>query len=437
MIKNILIFIFLLSCEKNSKSSYSEGEMYAPVLVPENISSPSDKVYFLLGNRRIDNIEGLNLSLSLPALNGKYLEMVQGGVLQIKESFGTLVSSNKFEKGKKPNLRYRKEGNLIIPRDYSTQAMISSYFQFSTVLANLAKISGINADEFLQKSGKIKILFEPQITLDSKNSEVSLVPKLNAAYVTGQKQFILYQRSASEDAPLAQNLQVIGHEFGHAVFEQIFYQNNVGSCESGEAIADQVSSKRLLSEYAMSGFNEGFADILSFTLVGSTNLLASSINISELAEKRNFSTVSYKFTNLYSAESLLDGSQGAPESCSSSFYCIGTLFAKSVFQAMQANGIDISSKDSRGSYTTELVNSLKTALSTMKLNHESGKMSLPSVYSCPVREPSIENDSKLTNAFLLSIVEGMPAARRTALCQALSENFELEGFNTEARKACN
>ncbi len=54
-------------------------------------------------------------------------------------------------------------------------------------------------------------------------TEASVSIKLNAAYLPGQSQFLLFQRSAIEQIPLAANLQVISHEFGHAVFDYVLF----------------------------------------------------------------------------------------------------------------------------------------------------------------------------------------------------------------------
>ncbi len=97
-------------------------------------------------------------------------------------------------------------------------------------------------------AGRITAFFEPQITQEKGASSVAASMKLNAAYVPGQHQFLLFQRSGIENVPLAANEVVLAHEFGHAVFDYSFYRN------------DGEQKSRFASEYAMRGLNEGFAD---------------------------------------------------------------------------------------------------------------------------------------------------------------------------------
>jgi hypothetical protein len=165
-------------------------------------------------------------------------------------------------------------------------------------------------------------LFEPTLDLETSGISGSVSAKRNAAFVPGQGQFVLFERSRSERVPLAANLQVVSHEFGHAIFDYTFF-DNAFSANSPYA-----------GNFVVAGLNEGIADFTSFLWSRSGDVLSGSLSGIGAVAERNF----VKSTFVLSDASSL---------CSGGFYCLGTLFARSLWQVtvdlpQQASALNLS-----------------------------------------------------------------------------------------------
>ena len=375
-----------------------------------------------------------NFLKDLKQLDGDYLKIVRGGELTINEIAGSQINSDKFEGEASPNLRFDVADGVVIPRDYSTLALISSYYQYEQVFANLEKVTGIKVQDFVAKSGKFKALFEPTLKLVTEsNTQVASI-KLNAAYVSGQKQFVLFQRSAVEKVPLAANLQVIMHEFGHALFEQTFFKNQTRVCNSKSPNSDTHFPGRLEQEIAIRGFNEGFSDLMSFGLVGSTDILRASIDIEDKADQRDFSKQRFVYSDLGSDDPV------RAKLCTGGFYCIGTLFAHSIYQAMQTLNIDTNNFEARSGMTSQVTAAVAKIQDTLKTLP-------PDIYPPPHSSVSSCGSGfggdggkayvgQVSGAFLNAFVTNIPDASKKAVCDAFVKNFGEMGFPLVARKVC-
>ncbi|WP_148697723.1 hypothetical protein [Silvanigrella aquatica] len=416
----IFVFILLEGC---SKKVTAPGPPYSAHVIQMNSMQPSQNYSDApTYNFQTGTFTWLQ---NLDQLDGNYFKFIFGGVLTANYVSGSLVSAKSFSQSKSLNLRYKVINGVVVPKDYSTMAMLFSYYQLDTIANNIQTMTGYSMDTIKQKYGKINIFFEPKIELVNDGSTIEASTKLNAAYAPGAHQFIMYQRSTLENVPLAANLQVVAHEFGHSIWELAFDGGQAPDCD------------RLNLEYAIRGLNEGFADMHSYTLTGSTNVLQNSINIENIPSQRNFSAITFKYDDISGGKADADSNSGNP--CTQSFYCIGTLFANALFNA-QANNTSptyvqnsLTGTTGRGAFMTMITTALQATKAGM-LN--SGNLPDPSTIKftdfCRP-SPGDSNNStyngRILGTFFNSFLKQIPlGATRTQICKQLEDNFGTTGF---------
>ena len=395
--------VLALSCATCSEQTYKLSAPYKAVVLAFTGTDTNGKALYALTEKTFRTLTDFN------SLDGTYVTMKRGGTLSIKEINGSIVSSENFEGGKAPGLRYNVKSGVATALDYSTLAMLSAYYQLDEIYSTIEDKTGITPASLQANlpGGKHTMLFEPEIKLTGNGSEITAGFKLNAAFSPTDKKFLLFQRSPIENVPLAANFQVLTHEFGHYVFDYSFY--------SGTYNADN----RWNDEWAMSGINEGFADFLSWTFTDSTDILRSSIPIDEVADERDFGQSTFTYTDLSSPDQ---------SACAGEFYCVGTLFARSIYQTQKALSGSITKK----AMATGVIESLKKcqsdmnalATSIMPAKKDRDLLSYSETYAY---------DGKVIGGFLRVFVQNAPATVKSELCNALKNNFGTAGFPTAAR----
>jgi hypothetical protein len=383
----------LAACSSSSDTSLSKP-FKAQVITYLAPDDPEDAGSFKLATREFSTLN------SFDALSGDFVKIVRGGALSIKSMNGSLVASDGFAGGSSPALRYRVEKNTAIPRDYATLAMLSAFYQFDHIFSTMEDTIGVDPDEFLEVLGtpRMKVLFEPEISLSTDSTSASQVDKLNAAFVPTAKQFLLFQRSPLEAIPLAASLQVLSHEFGHAVFDYSFFG---GQTDPDDGLAD---------EYAISGINEGFADFMSYTYCHSADILAGSFASKSMTADRNFLKTTFTYDTLEDENN---------DECSGSFYCIGTLFARALYNTKAA----LTSVTQK-----EFEQTLITALKTTKAAMTTRRATL-----LPTRSSHDEN-GQILGLFFSSLIPILPTTWTSDLCQNLISEFGDVGFPASARE---
>lgn len=407
-LKKLFLLIFLLpsGCQEKEKAV---GPPYSAIvlqLIPLSATQArSEAPQYKYDKATFSTLEDLD------NLAGTYFQMQQGGKLTAKYITGSIVFAKNFEQTKNVNLRYKVIDGTVSPKDYSTAAMLSAYYQYDTVIKNIETMTGFSPSAIKEKFGTIKIFFEPTIQLDSDSSTTQSSGKLNAAYVPGAHQFLLFQRSTLEKIPLSGNLQVITHEMGHAIWELAFDNGNTPDCN------------RINQEYSIRGLNEGFADLLSYTLSGSSDILKNSIDLSGTSTQRNFSIISFKYKDISGGKAETENSI-----CQNSFYCIGTLFANAIYNAQKNSGHDVTTLTGR----SELMKIVTNAIKTTKNNMSS---TLPAANFTDFCSPS-SGDSKNTtynasilDSFFKAFLDSMSAgAVKDNICSNLKTNFGTDSF---------
>jgi len=389
-----------------SSCSYESFSMTSPfkaVVLAFTGTDAEGRAQFALTERTFRTLTDFN------NLDGTYANMKRGGKLKIKNINGSIVSADSFEGGEKPALRYKVKSGVASALDYSTLAMLSAYFQIDEIYSTVEDKLGL-APSLLQAKlpgGKHTILFEPEIKMTGNGSEISAGIKLNAAFSPTDKKFLLFQRSPIEKVPIGANFQVLTHEFGHFVFDYSFYGGNVDE------------KNRWADDWALSGFNEGFADFVSWSFTGSSDILRSSIDIEDFADERDFAKTSFTFENLNAKE---------PTACTGQFYCVGTLFARSLYHTWTALKDTVSTKDMASGVIETLkkckaeLDSMSTSILPAEVNRDDLKY--PETY---------QYDGKVAGSFLRAFVLHAPPAWKAELCIAFKNNFGTSGFPTVAR----
>jgi hypothetical protein len=417
VIQLALLGLVSTSCGKQSAPS-PNGPPYKAVVVALTGVDNSGSAKFALEERTFPALKDLN------NLDGTYLRILRGGALTVSEVNGSIVAADSFSGGESPKLRYTLDGEVVLASDYSSLAMLSGYYQMDYIYSKVLDVLGIEPSKLQEKlpGGKHTVLFEPQIVFKFDSASGSAGIKLNAAFSPKDKQFLLFQRSGIENIPLAANLQVISHEFGHSVFDYSFF----------EGIYDE---KNYLGEtFALRGLNEGWADFVSWNFTKSADILRSSINIAEIANERHATKTTFTWSDV-----VLQSLGGAPTDktsgygeCSSSFYCIGTIFARSLIQAKT----ELSSIDEK-TFANGILVSLQSAQADMNAQAAANPAITPVATSDDSASPNTSTDwirqGQFTGGFLRAIVKNSPASFQATLCKKFSDNFPGDGFSDTAR----
>lgn len=386
-----------------SEHKFSMSAPYKAIVLSFTGNDANGKAEFALTEKTFRTLTNFN------ELDGTYFNLRRGGKLSIKEVNGSIVASDSFSGGESPDLRYQVKSGTAVALDYSSLIMLSAFYQLDEVYSTLEEKIGIVPSDVqsIMAGGKHTVLFEPEIKLTKQGSDISAGLKLNAAYSPADKKFLLFQRSPIEAVPLAANFQVVTHEYGHFVFDYSF--------QGGKYDAEN----RWNDEWALNGINEGFADFISWIFTDSSDILRASIEIDSLADERDFVKTTFVFSDLAGAD---------PAACKGDFYCVGSLFARSLYETYQALKNTISKKD----MAVGTISSLKKCQEAMNSMPESILPPKADTTSM-TREQIFQRDGKITGAFLRAFVNNAPVAWKSDLCTAFKKNFSTTGFPAAAR----
>ncbi len=363
---------------------------------------------FELAERELTTVDDLN------RLSGRYFTLRRGGTLTARDVAGSIVLDAEFNNGKSPDLRFDIVDGVVVALDYSTLAMLTASYQLEQVMLSLERTIGVSADS-ITADGTYELLYEPTFRQQG-DVDATVQIKFNAFYLPGARQFGLARRSRFEEVPLSANRCVLAHEFGHALFEIAFFGNLAEDCDENAQNSDPLFTGRLSTEYAMRGMNEGFADIISFANTGGIDVLSGTGFSSD--DRALIGTV-FNFPDR--------------SNCDGEFYCIGTLFARSLFEAFVADGNDQTSEEARGLLGQDVFEALSNARAMMI-----ARADLPSPSSAIRACESESNDgydAEVVSSFLGAFVESLAPARRASVCARFTENFE-SAFSEAAKSGC-
>jgi hypothetical protein len=301
--------------------------------------------------------------------------------------------------------RLRDVDGVGVPRDITSLQVISAYHSLREVIAAVPELTGEDASVILPDRG-----FEVWVHPKLDDGNVSQEMTANAFYISPFDVFGLVAIDPIEKLPVGAAQPVLAHEFGHHLFYRSFGLAD-GDCDP--ANHDEHAPGRLSVEPAIQGMNEGFGDLVSFAVTGVSNAVAD-VFPGKLSSER---AVDVRLPN------ALVFRFGDNE-CEGDFYCIGTLFTRSLVQASVMRGEDLTVRDVRMALVRDAFHAVAEVPPVLR-ERFSG--------SC---DPLSLINPNVVSAYLGTFVAHLPEASRATVCARFIENFGDLAFLPDDRGAC-
>lgn len=176
------------------------------------------------------------------------------------------------KKGNKVKIDYYIENGTVIGKNFDSIAMLSIAYSFEQIYDFWGQYGFTHSD-----LGHANIYYNTKFVSKKKSRRITVTERLNAAYLNGYGDFLIFKSSDIEELPLKANIGVLAHEMGHLIFDLQFYQREMNFKEYGS----------LRSKTQISGMNEGWADFSSWLLTRKESLLfTESLNTPSFQERR-------------------------------------------------------------------------------------------------------------------------------------------------------
>jgi len=399
------------------------GFYRAYILAPDEKILKEDELSFAFKAVELPKI------INLKNLQGELLENFSYGLID----FSAKVPMNKFRDYKRIEVLYGEDQNgILIPKNYKTLVMFTSYWSFHQIFKQLKSYVGLTIKELLNKrqSGPLRIMYEPQVQVitisEAAEEESKLLVKqeLTAAHIPFSNWFIAYRSSKEENLPFIMNLQVWAHEFSHLLFSYFFFGMGkpVSRCDFYTA------------SFVVDAINEGLADFFNFLITGSADILGATIQDRSLSKLRDFRQPEFSYMDF---EFSLTG---GPSKCKgiASIYCLGTLFAhalltsqeilQSHFQKMDKKYFSLAIFKSLSS-TRKRMENKSLAFKNVLLVTESSKCAI-SYEKLKMNDILIQFKREFRE-FVLALIEGMPEDYQKIMIVNFSELFPQHNFSYE------
>lgn len=410
----------------NKLDKYPEGiPIQADVLSLDSasVNDIGDEPKFVYGPKTFPQMNNLS-NLSSPRF-----QMLQGGDLEVREAVGSVITSSEFSGYTIPEIAYRNVNGVVKPSDSKSLLLLSASYQFDTLIDKIESLTGSTPQQFFDGFNTFSVLFHPSVVLRESDEQTRKYENTNAAYVAGVKQFALFSVGKDERVSMTFNPQIISHEFGHAIFEKYFFNNKYERCNTSEFRTEKLFPGRIENEYSIKGLNEGFADFVSFVWTGSSNILESSLGPQLITTERNFSRAKFNYDDFSSKEG---------EICQGRFYCVGTLWAKTLLDVFSSRSLDPKNSEQRQQFLREVVSLLPKVGAALR--DSEGKV-LPDpdekTSGCVNRDSlSPMMDGDVLTAFFVALLNSTDPAVKKSYCTAIINNFGTSGFPISSRKVC-
>jgi hypothetical protein len=304
--------------------------------------------------------------------------------------------------------RLRDVDGVGVPRDMTSLQVLSAYHAFREVIAVLPELTGGDASAIVPQRG-FEVWVQPRLEL----GPVSLEMTANAFYASPLDAFGLVGIDPIEKLPVGAVPPVLAHEFGHHLFYRSFGHAD-GACDRDDT--DPRAPGRFSHEAAIAGFNEGYADLVSFAVTGVTNPIADVLPLDSAGER----TIDVRLPGATVFR------YGGAE-CGGEYYCVGTLFARSLVEAALLRGEDVADRAVRMSLAREAFRIASEVPALLR------QRSWPATKPC---EGSGQIDSAIVSAFLGAFVTQVPVAWRASVCARFADNFGDTGFGANDRSMC-
>jgi hypothetical protein len=264
---------------------------------------------------------------NLREMDGELAVLKGDAALNITSEIGEIVTSKDPDSlyssiGKSVNLDYVVEGDVAIPRNFQSMAMLSIYYHYERIFLFWRDNLGLKLSDF----GKLRLFMNPRIEANSGNVSVSQVIKVNAAFLPGPRDFWFFKTSPLEEIPINMNLGVLAHEFGHAAFDVAFAEKDSTFYEI-DTNSEAPSHGNEAKSIKLSAFNEGLADYFSWMVTGKLTEFGESLAV--LGTER---VMPVKWTLSKLEQDVTD------RICSGGFYCFGSLFSSALYEIANLDG---------------------------------------------------------------------------------------------------
>ncbi|MEN9529468.1 MAG: hypothetical protein RI932_1341 [Pseudomonadota bacterium] len=426
LIKTFFGFVLcLVSSSCGNELSHPSKPYRAEVIdhVPKTMANSEG---WTVATRELTTLEDID------SLQSPYFSVNLGGQIKISSNVGSLVSAQLDSDSSRAKLRYAINNGVIVPRDTSSLLALSSFYAFEKTLKALKLSTGLEPQTLKDKlNGAFNVYFEPAIVENQGTNRAVYTLKFNAAFNPENNQFYLFRRSEIETIPFSANIKVIAHEFGHSLFKTSFHENKSENCSSTDEAAvaarreDKFFPGRWNLEYAISGINEGFSDFHSYIVSGSTNVFA---ELAPQITNSNRSLTGPKFTF---------SQLGSDSICSGRFYCIGTLFARALYNVAQQYS---NNQTELMAFSRRVYAALEKSQEFMRKPPAADIIPYPTqdVMNCSRRDkPVLTYDGAITSSFLASFLQSFAAGEeKKLLCANLTELFGTVGFAPKVRLVC-
>ena len=246
--------------------------------------------------------------LDVASVSGSLGRVEAGATLDISSDIDEIIKSTNpnaiySDRGAGLKIDYYTDNGVIIPENFSSMEVLGLYYSYEKTVRFWQE--NFNLD--LAVSGFPSLYYNPKLQDRSQGSSTEVTLALNAAYLSGVKDFWFFKTSPQEKVPVKMNFGVIAHEFGHYIFDLYFADFDPRAYDT----------TTYTNEYFLSALNEGLADYFSFMVTGSVAEFGASLD--ELEEQRRLPVA-------WTSATLNDSN------CTGGFYCNGSLLASALYE---------------------------------------------------------------------------------------------------------
>jgi hypothetical protein len=190
---------------------------------------------------------------------GDYGQMYAGGVFKLDYETSKLT----YKEGRQIQMQYVVQNDVFLPLDRDGLILLSFYGHLYDTVQIL--------DQTLLDTTK---LFPLDMAVTPHISDLSLafLPLENAAYVPGNHAFILLSDMSEREIPLAANIGIVAHEFGHSLFHYL---------TTDGVKTEQLYSPTSIAFPSVSSLDEGFADMVAALVTLDPNFISASLDLPE------------------------------------------------------------------------------------------------------------------------------------------------------------
>ncbi len=262
----------------------------------------SDRGYYELQTVQFETL------IDIRSVSGSLGRVEAGATLDVSSDIDEIIKSEQpddiyADRGSGLKIDFYTDGGVAIPENFVSMEVLGLYYSYEKTVLFWQSNLGLD----LSSSGYPSLYYNPKIRDQTGGSSTEVTLALNAAYLSGVKDFWFFKTSPQEKVPVKMNFGVIAHEFGHYIFDLYF-----ADFDPSAYVTSSFSD-----DYFLSGLNEGLADFFSYMVTGSVQEYAASLD--ELDQQRRLPVA---WTN-----STLNSS-----ACVGGFYCNGSVLASALYE---------------------------------------------------------------------------------------------------------